>query len=260
VQHFSSDGVDIAYRLAGEGAPVLLIHGFASNSAVNWGSTGWIDTLTAAGRTAIAMDVRGHGESARPRDPAAYRPEVMAADAARLLDHVGVAVADVMGYSMGARIATFLALGDPRRVRSLVLGGMGWALVEGPGDAEEVAAALEADSAGAVTGETGRGYRRFAEKTGSDLRALAACIRAQRVSVAAARLADVAVPVMVAVGTGDRVAGSAARLARAFPRGEALDIPGRDHMLATGDRVFKAAVVEFLARVAAGDAGSSPPA
>ena len=69
MRHFSSDGIDIAYRDEGAGAPILLIHGFASNSAVNWQSTNWMTTLTADGRRVIAMDLRGHGESARLTDP-----------------------------------------------------------------------------------------------------------------------------------------------------------------------------------------------
>ncbi len=74
VEHFSSDGVDIAFLDSGEGEPILLIHGFASNHVVNWGATGWIDTLKRAGRRVVAMDVRGHGKSAE-----APRPGILSA-------------------------------------------------------------------------------------------------------------------------------------------------------------------------------------
>ena len=248
MQHFSSGGVDIAYRDEGAGDPILLIHGFASNSAVNWRSTSWTDTLAKAGYRTIAMDVRGHGESAKLHVPAEYRPAIMAADAANLIDHLKLGRPDVMGYSMGARIAAFLALDYPGKVRSLILGGMGSGLVHGIGGSDVIAAALEADSLADVTSDVGRSYRKFAELTRSDLGALAACMRGQREALSAARLATLAVPVLVAVGTRDTVAGSAAGLAALIPGGEALDIPGRDHMLATGDKAFKAGVLDFLAR------------
>jgi pimeloyl-ACP methyl ester carboxylesterase len=172
----------------------------------------------------------------------------MARDAANLMDHLGVGRSDVMGYSMGGRIAVFLALERPERVRSLVVGGMGTALVEGMGGEERIAAALEAPSLDAVADEIGGVYRKFAEQTGADLKALAACIRGSRETISAERLAQLRVPVLVAVGTRDQLVGSAEGLARLIPGAEAFDIPNREHLLATGDRVFKVRVLEFLAR------------
>ncbi len=248
MQHFSSGGVDIAYAVDGEGDPILLIHGFASNNAVNWRSTGWIETLVKAGFRTIAMDVRGHGASAKVHDPQAYLLATLAGDAAALIDHLGLSRADVMGYSMGGRIGVMLALNHPGKVRSLVIGGMGLGLVEGIGGEDEIVAALEAESISAVKTAVGRGYRKFAELTRSDLKSLAACMSVQRAVVPRQRLAELCLPVLVAVGTRDEVAGSAAGLAALIPGAEVLDIPGRDHMLATGDKVFKAGVLDFLAR------------
>jgi pimeloyl-ACP methyl ester carboxylesterase len=99
-----------------------------------------------------------------------------------------------------------------------------------------------------VTDPTGRMFRRFAEQTGSDLAALAACIRGSRRTLTRDDVARIAVPVLIAVGTHDRVAGSAPALAALIPGARALEIPGRDHMPAVGDRVFKTAVLEFLAQ------------
>jgi pimeloyl-ACP methyl ester carboxylesterase len=246
---FQSEGIGIAYHDEGEGEPILLIHGFGSNLAVNWRSTGWIDTLKASGRRVVAFDNRGHGASGKLYDPALYRPGQMARDAANLMDHLEIGHADVMGYSMGGRIAVFLALERSERVRSLVIGGMGTALVEGMGGEERIASALEAPSLDAVSDGTGRIYRKFAEQTGADLAALAACIRGARETVSAERLARLSLPVLVAVGTRDKVAGSAKGLARLIPGAEALDIPDREHLPATGDKVFKAGVLEFLARL-----------
>lgn len=248
MQHFSSHGVDIAYQIDGEGEPILLIHGFASNNAVNWRSTGWIDTLTTAGFQSIAMDVRGHGASAKLTDPGAYRLTTLAGDAAALIDHLGLGRVDVMGYSMGGRIGAMLALDHPNKVRSLVIGGMGLGLVEGIGGEDAIVAALEAESVAAVKTAVGRGYRKFAELTKSDLKSLAACMREQRELIPRERLAQLSIPVLVAVGTRDEVAGSAAGLAALIPGAEVLDIPGRDHMLSTGDKAFKAGVLDFLAR------------
>jgi pimeloyl-ACP methyl ester carboxylesterase len=246
--HFSSDGIDIAYRDTGSGEPILLIHGFGSNYAVNWESTNWLHTLTAAGRRVIAMDVRGHGASAKLYDSAAYRPAVMAEDAARLLDHLGIPRADVMGYSMGARIAVHLALAHPAKVKTLIIGGMGANLVHGIGGEEEIVAALEAPGLGDAVGDTGRAYRKFAEQTRSDRRALAAAIIGQREVVPAERLKELHLPVLIAIGAKDKVAGSPEALAALIPGAEVFVIPNRDHMLATGDKAYKAAVLDFLGR------------
>jgi pimeloyl-ACP methyl ester carboxylesterase len=248
VEHFSSDGVDIAFLDGGEGEPILLIHGFASNHVVNWGATGWIDTLKRDGRRVVAMDVRGHGGSAKLRDPDAYPLALLAADAARLLDHLGIARADVMGYSMGARITVALAVAHQDRMRSMILGGMGYAMVEGMKGEDEIVAALEAPSLDDVTGGAGRAYRKFADQTGSDTLALAACMRRARQTFTPEQLATIRIPTLVAIGDRDSVAGSAEGLARLIPGAEVFVIPNRDHMLATGDRHYKDAVLDFLGR------------
>ncbi|MBQ0818022.1 MAG: alpha/beta fold hydrolase, partial [Methyloceanibacter sp.] len=100
MQSFDSDGVEIAYLDEGEGEPILLIHGFASNSEANWIAPNWVRTLTEAGRRVIAYDNRGHGESEKLYDPELYGAPTMAEDARRLLDHLGVEQADMLGYSM----------------------------------------------------------------------------------------------------------------------------------------------------------------
>src|SRR5258708_7931716 len=128
---FTHDGVEIAFLDEGEGEPIVLVHGFASNKEVNWAAPSWMTTLTCAGRRAIALDNRGHGASTKLYDPAAYHSAIMAEDVRALLDHLALERADVMGYSMGARIAAFLALAHPRRVRGVILGGLGINLVDG---------------------------------------------------------------------------------------------------------------------------------
>ncbi len=110
---FNSDSVEIAFDDVGQGEPVLLIHGFASNGRVNWVDTGWVKTLVDGGFRVITMDNRGHGESEKLYNPDLYSAAEMAEDARRLLDHLGIPRAHVMGYSMGARIAAFLTIAIP---------------------------------------------------------------------------------------------------------------------------------------------------
>src|SRR3954469_6001344 len=229
MQRFAHDGVDIAFLDEGEGAPIVLVHGFASTAQVNWRHPGWVGTLTAAGRRVIALDNRGHGESSKLYDPAAYHSALMAEDVRALLDHLGLGRADVMGYSMGARITAFLALAHPQRVRRVVLGGLGIHLVDGVGLPESIAEALEAPSLADVQAPMGRMFRAFAEQTKSDLKALAACIRGSRQTLSEAEVAAIEAPTLISVGTTDTVAGSAGELAALMPNARALDIPGRDH-------------------------------
>jgi pimeloyl-ACP methyl ester carboxylesterase len=247
MQFFESDDVKIAYRDEGTGEPVLLIHGFASNSKVNWVDPGWMQTLTDAGYRPIAIDNRGHGESEKLYDETAYGAPLMAEDARRLLDHLDIAKAHVLGYSMGARIGSFLAINHPDRVKSLIISGMGINLVRGVGGAKPIAAALEADSPDEVKDDAARSFRLFADQTGSDRHALAACIRSSREPIAGESLAGTGVPILIAVGTDDVVAGSASDLAALLPGAQVLDIPNRDHMRAVGDPVHKKGVVAFLA-------------
>jgi pimeloyl-ACP methyl ester carboxylesterase len=243
---FRHGPVEIAFLDEGEGDPVVLVHGFASTKEVNWSNPGWVATLTGAGRRAIAFDNRGHGQSSKLYDPTAYHSERMAEDVCALLDHLAIRRADLMGYSMGARIVAFVAVKAPQRVRSLILGGLGSRLVDGVGLPESIAEALEAPTLDAVTDPQGRTFRAFAEQTGSDLAALAACIRGSRQTLTREQVAAIPAPMLIAVGTQDPVAGSAQELAALNPGARALDIPGRDHMLAVGDRVFKSGVLEFL--------------
>ncbi|MGB3581792.1 MAG: alpha/beta fold hydrolase [Roseiarcus sp.] len=252
-EYFSSRGVDIAFidvppQAHDLGEPILLIHGFASNHRVNWVDPRWVETLAKAGRRVVAFDNRGHGQSEKLYLPADYRADLMTQDAGNLLAHLRIGRADVMGYSMGARLASFLALYQPSLVRALILGGMGDRLVRDAGLPEAIADALEARSLDSLADPTQRMFRAFADRTKSDRAALAACVRGSRRSLTPSELARIDQPALVAVGERDTVAGDPHKLAAMLPRGTALEIPGRDHNLAVGDRAFKTAALDFLAR------------
>ena len=250
MEEFSSNDVRIAFideRPENDrGEPILLIHGFASTHAVNWLFPLWVRSLHGVGRRVIALDNRGHGRSQKLYDPKDYHTATMAEDSRNLLDHLGIEYADVMGYSMGARIGAFLVLASRHRVRSLVMGGLGSHLMEGFGLPVSIAEAMEAETIEELRDPQQKMFRGFAEATKSDRRALAACIRGSRQILTPEQVHQIDVPTLVCVGTRDEIAGDPHPLAEMLPQGRAVDIPDRDHNRAVGDRVYKQAVLEFL--------------
>jgi len=243
---FRHGDVELAYLDQGAGDPIILVHGFASNKETNWVQPGWVSTLTRDNRRVIALDNRGHGQSTKLYDPADYHTNLMAADVAALIAHLGFERADVMGYSLGARITSVLAARHGEQVRSAIFGGVGIKLLDVAGLHSDIARSLEAPSIADVTDPQGKAFRLFAEQTKSDLKALAACLRGSRQALAREELAAIEAPTLVAAGTKDDIAGSPHELAALLKHGAVLDIPNRDHMVAVGDRVFKAAVLAFL--------------
>src|ERR1700744_5652726 len=122
---FERDGLAIAYDDIGSGECVVLIHGFASNRNENWRRVGWYGAIERKRMRLLALDVRGHGESAKPHDAALYNSAALTGDVVALMDHAGINRAHIIGYSMGARIALATALAHPDRVDHLVIGGIG---------------------------------------------------------------------------------------------------------------------------------------
>jgi len=244
---FHNGRVEIAYLDEGEGEPIVLVHGFASNKEVNWVYPTWVSELKKNSRRVIAFDHRGHGASSKLYDPEDYHIGTLAGDLRALMDHLDIARADVMGYSMGARVTAYFAKSQPQRLRSAILGGLGIGLIKGGGPGENVAKALEAPSLADVVDPVGRTFRAFADQTRSDRAALAACLRGSRQLMSAEEAASIALPVLIAVGTTDEIAGSAHALQAIIPGSQVLDIPRRDHMRAVGDKVYKDGVLSFLA-------------
>lgn len=245
---FQHDKLDFYFVDEGEGDPIVLVHGFASNIDVNWIAPGWISTLRNAGRRVLALDCRGHGRSSKPHDPKAYGLPIMGEDVLALLDHVEVERADLLGYSMGGRIGALLMLKHPARIRSAILGGIGASLITGPGRGDHIVAALEAPSSAAVANPLARSFRIFAEQTKSDLAALAACMRSLAHQFRPEELAKCKVPSLIVRGGDDDIAGPAREIAAMIPGAHYVEIPERNHMSAVGDKVFKQAALDFLAR------------
>src|ERR1700676_3480003 len=127
---FHNKDCEIAYRAEGEGDPILLVHGFASTKNVNWVYPTWVSELKKSGRRVIALDNRGHGESGKLYEPAAYHIGTMAGDVSALMDHLGIERADIMGYSLGSRMTAWLALHRPQRLPLMIFGGIGSGLIE----------------------------------------------------------------------------------------------------------------------------------
>jgi len=245
---FDSEDVEIAYIDEGDGDPVLLIHGFACNFQMNWIETGWIDTLISAGHRVLAYDCRGHGASQKLYERSDYSTRIMADDGLRLLNHVGIEQADVMGYSMGARIAAFMATDHPDRVRSLIFGGLGVNMLRRMVATGPVARSMEVNNLNEIKNATLRSFREFAESTGSDLNAMAVCLRATRETITPEMLGSIPAPTLVVCGSEDIFSGSPSELAAMVPNGESIEISGRTHQETVPDPAHKQAVVEFLER------------
>lgn len=238
--------VTLDYVDEGDGAPIILVHGFASNRQVNWQGTGWIRLLREAGQRVIAFDNRGHGASSRFHEVEDYAIDRFVDDVFALADHRGLGRFALMGYSMGARIAVFCALRRPDRIARLLLGGLAYHLVDRAGLPQGVVEAMLAASADAVADAGARSFRVFAEATKSDLGALAACIVGVRQAPSREAIGALRVPTLITVGTRDAVAGDPDALAALMPMARVVHVEGRDHNQTVGDKVHKAAVLAFL--------------
>jgi pimeloyl-ACP methyl ester carboxylesterase len=245
--HFAParDGVRLAYESVGEGKPIVLVHGFASDRRQNWKDVGWYETLTGAGCRVVAMDCRGHGESDKPHDDASYGDK-MVDDILTVMDAVGLGRADIMGYSMGGILTVGLLMTHPERIARAICAGIGETYFSSKSHRRGIADALRATDPSTITDPTQKAFRAFASQGGKDLLALAACMSADRTMYTKEQLGTCTTAVLVADGDKDTQSGRPEPLAAAFAHGRAITVPGRDHMTAVGDRVYKQAVVDFL--------------
>ena len=245
---FDSAGVRLHYELHGveDGPAIVLVHGYCSDYRLNWVGTRWQEALTQAGRRVIGLDCRGHGHSDKPHDPEAYDRTLMAADVIRLLDLLRVERADLLGYSMGGRIALEVTIDHEARVGRTVLGGVGrWVTSEGPRHAELTARRMRGDAS--VTDPLATMFYEFAvARPINDLEALACCILGPQRALGEDELRRCQAPVLVCTGELDPLARGGDELAAALGNGRHQPIAGRNHMNAVPARQFKEAALEFL--------------
>ncbi len=245
---FTSDGLSLAYDDFGPRdarKTVVLVHGFSSNRYENWKRVGWYDAIERKGMRGLAFDNRGHGESAKPHDPALYSRVAMARDVFALMDHAGVKRAHLLGFSMGSYISLTAALEDSGRIDHLVVGGVGAKVFE-PRTDNAMAEAMEADSPDSIADPMMRSFRHFADEQKEDRLALAACSRGPRTPFTPDALLAIRRPTLVVAGARDQLAGSPQGLAQAIPGAKAVTLPGCDHFSAIAHALFKASVFDFF--------------
>ena len=251
---FEHDGLTLAYDdirpTVPESGTVVLVHGFATNRDENWRRLGWMGAFERKGWRAVALDLRGHGQSDKPHDPAAYVREAMVGDIVALMDHLGLGRVDLLGYSMGSHLSLALADSHPNRVANLVLGGVGARMLTPDlnafGSGMTMAEAMRlADPAG-ISEPTLRGFRHFAENQGEDRLALAACSEGRAAPTDRGILSRLTMPVLVVAGARDEIAGDPQILADAIPGAKCISLPACDHFSAIPHALFKAAVFDFF--------------
>jgi pimeloyl-ACP methyl ester carboxylesterase len=238
------DGVRLAWHEAGEGRPVVLIHGYVSSAAMNWIRFGHAEKLALEGFRVIMPDLRGHGHSDKPHDPDLYGPDILTDDGLALVEHLGLTDYDLGGYSLGARtVARMLARGaSPRRV---VLSGMG---LEGlvhtsrrTGHFRHILTNLGSFRPGTA----GYNVQAFIKTTKSDPVALLNILNTFT-DTPEEVIHAIRQPTLVLCGNEDDDNGSAPALAEALPKGVLELVPG-GHMSAVTKPELGRALARFLA-------------
>ena len=252
---FDSNGVQIHFTDRGTGEPVILMHGLNSDYTESWIDSGVVDALANAGYRVLALDARAHGLSGTPHDPAQYGPE-MSLDIARLMAHVGIDRAHIVGYSMGGAIVGKLRAMRPELFITLTMGGRGWDRDSGPNSLLlELADSLE-QGGGFMPlyrilypdwTDEAREARSAAQVADTpDIRALAAYFRGFDFGVTEQSLQSNSVPSLAIVGSADPVKASVGELASVMQNLEIIEIPDADHLEAVPHPLFVASLLEFF--------------
>ena len=237
------DGAALAYREVGEGRPLVILHGYFSTAEVNWVRFGLAEALAERGHRVVMPDLRGHGDSAHPHDPAAYPRDVLADDGLALVDHLGLTDYDLGGYSLGAR-TTVRMLVRGATPRSAIVAGMGLDAIERTGPGNEHFRRILTNPGTFERGSAERMAEMFLQQVGGDSVAL---LRLLDTSVDTPRddIARIQTPTLVAVGADDEAHRSAEALASVLPNGRLVVVPGT-HMSAVTKPDLALAIADFL--------------
>ncbi len=237
----SFDGTRIHYHIVGEGLPVVLAHGFATDAKSTWPPAGIDEALARAGFRAIMPDLRGHGQSGKPHDAAAYEDDAEVRDIMALVEHLKLGRYYALGYSHGAIVVAKLLVLDTK-LRKAILGGIGHFFTDPEWRRpKQIAAGLLADD---PEDPISRGLVVYAKQNRGDLVALAN-VQLGQPTTTPAELARIQQPVMVLCGDQDQVNGSPQRLAQYIPDCTLTLVPGT-HLKALNSPEFARAVVDFL--------------
>jgi len=239
------DGIELAWHELGQGRAALLLHGLFSDAETNWIRFGHAGTLAGRGRRVVMPDLRGHGTSARPHDPAAYPPDVLVDDGLALIAHLGLAEYDLGGYSLGGRTAARMVVRGARP-RRLAIAGMGIDGMLDTGRRTEHFRVILKGLGGHERGSPEWLAAAFLKTTGGDPQALLPLLDSF-VDTSEAQLRALDVPTLVLSGADDRDNGSAEELAALLPRGRYAEVPG-NHMSAVTKPELGRVLADFLDR------------
>ncbi len=249
----NSDGHEIYYEVYGEGEPIILVHGWSSSILYNWKLTGWIAALQSV-RQVIALDIRGHGESDKPYEQEAYSYAAMAQDVLSVMDHLDIARADLLGYSLGACSGVHLLGHNQERFNSVIMMGIGDEDEESIASAPVIAEALRAENLSQISNPEGRLYRILATiDPRNDMEALALAALQMwpegfPLEIGGPGLSDVDIPVLIINGENDvPYVYTDQDLAAAIPDAMLVEIPDSGHYAVPFDPRFKDEVLNFLA-------------
>jgi pimeloyl-ACP methyl ester carboxylesterase len=244
VRHFQGrDGAELAYREVGEGRPLVLIHGYFSTATVNWVRYGHVSTIAARGYRVIMPDLRGHGDSAKPHEAAAYPPDVLTDDGFALIEQLGLTDYDLGGYSLGGR-TTIRMLARGATPRRAIVAGMGLEGIVHTGGRSAYFRRILGNLGTFERGSSEWMAEAFLKAVGGDPVALLHVL-GTFVDTPREALAHIGVPTLVLVGAEDGDNGSAQALAAALPDGRYAAVPG-NHMSAVTRPELGAAIADFL--------------
>lgn len=242
----SDDGLDLAYREMGEGRPLVLIHGLFSNGWTNWIRYGHAQIIADAGFRVIMPDLRGHGQSAAPHDPAFYPPDILAADGEALVRELGLTDYDLGGYSLGGRTALRMLVRGARPAKA-VLAGMGLEGIVHTGKRQDFFRHVLTGFGEHKRGSSAWMAEAFLKTTGGDPQAMLPLLDSFA-DTSLDELAHVGTPALVLSGRDDHDNGSAAELAQALGHATLVEITG-NHMTAVLQPALGQAIRAFLAEI-----------